>query len=60
MMMMNLLILPPGRRYKVPPGPVEKKILDQNNVLLSVQERFPDVNLGITERRPDLPYFTDN
>lgn len=56
---MTILNVPPGRRYKVPPTPVPKKIQDQNNMFMDVRKRYPDLDLGVTDRRPDLPYFAD-
>lgn len=56
----SLIGVPPARRYKVPMTEVPRKIQDQNNMFMSILEKYPNLDLGITHRRPDLPYFTDN
>jgi hypothetical protein len=48
-----------ARRFRKIQAQVPRKISDQNNMLLTIPERFPDLNLGVTKLRPDLPYYSD-
>lgn len=54
-MFLDLETLIPYERI-LPPVKVSRRDLDLSNVYLPLAERFPDVSLGITWIRPDLPY----